>query len=147
MDPVSIIVAAVVAGAASGLGDAVKSEVTSAYAALRNALRERFSDRPVVASPLERLERKPDKAGRQEALRIGLAEVGVDAGDELVELAQTVLAEAGTTAENVLKVAVDGVVRDVGQENVVSQGVSARNKIDVGRGARVTGVHQSNRSD
>lgn len=146
MDPVSIIVAAVVAGAATGLGDSVKAEVTSAYTALRNALRERFSDRPVIANPLDRLERKPEKTARQEALRIGLAEVGVDAGDELVELAQAVLDEAGTTADNVLRVATDAVVHDVDQENVVSEGGRSRNEAVIGRGARVKGVRQRNRT-
>ena len=145
MDPVSIIVAAVVAGAATGLGDSVKAEVTSAYTALRTALRERFSDRPVVANPLDRLERKPEKTARREALKIGLAEVGVDAGDALVELAQAVLDEAGTTADNVLRVATDAVVRDVDQENVLSGGARARNEAAIGKGARVKGVRQRNR--
>jgi hypothetical protein len=146
MDPVSVIVAAVVAGAASGLGDSVKAEVAGAYAALRAALRERFSDRPVVTAPLDRLERKPDRSGRREALHAGLSEVGAADDVALVGLAEAVLDKAGVTAENVLRVSSDAVVKDVVQENAV-MGTGARNEARIGRRAHVEGVHQINRSD
>ena len=60
----------------------------------------------------------------------------MDAGDALVEPAQAVLDEAGTTADNVLRVATDAVVRDIDQENVLSGGARAGNEAAIGKGAR-----------
>ncbi|MEU6064997.1 MULTISPECIES: hypothetical protein [Streptomyces] len=93
MEPVSLIVAALAAGAAAGVSDAAKESVVAAYRQLREAVRARLAGRPDGRLILERFEEQPDTWERP--LRAELAASGVDAEEALIALARRVLAEAG----------------------------------------------------
>ncbi|WP_404386495.1 hypothetical protein LL946_07955 [Knoellia locipacati] len=143
MDPVSIIVAAVVAGAGSALSDAVKDEVKAAYSALRKALLARFSDRRSVTQGVERLEEHPDNVDRRDALTFALSDEGAGEDKELVAMAQSVVDATGSTAENIMRLARDARVSDSPQRATASGDSTATNRMEVGEGATVTGSGQS----
>ena len=74
MDPISLIVAAVAAGAAAGLKDTAAAAVKDAYAALKGLLSDRGVD-------VDAVERKPDSQPKRESLAEDLqdGEAGTDA--------------------------------------------------------------------
>ena len=65
MDPVTLIVTALAAGAASALQDGVSSAVKDAYARLRAAVRKRLAGRPDGEPVLARHEAAPQRGGRR----------------------------------------------------------------------------------
>lgn len=87
MDPVSMIVAAVVAGAASGFGDTASQAVKDAYAALKARLSDR--DDPVDVTPVERV---PDSQAKQDSLAEDLAAAGAGEDGSVLDAAQDVIA-------------------------------------------------------
>lgn len=143
MDPVSIIVAAVVAGAASALGDTVNTEVKAAYTALREALRAKFADRGSVTHGVERLEEQPRNADRRDALTLALADERAGDDPELVRLAQAVVEATGGTAENIMSLGRYAHVSDTTQQASAGAGATATNRMELGEGATVTGSGQS----
>lgn len=92
MDPVSLVVGAVIAGAAAGVGDGTAAAVREAYGELVRRLRLRFrsSDRPAAEAVLDRRDADPEVW--RAALADAVAVTG--AGDDPVVLAaaQRVLA-------------------------------------------------------
>ncbi len=89
MDPISLIISALVAGAAAGLAETAGSAVKDAYAGLRSLLRRRLAGNRKAEARLEELERRPDAdAG---PLADHLRMVGADRDRELVEAARAVL--------------------------------------------------------
>lgn len=97
MDPISVIVAALAAGAGAGLKETTSRAVKDAYGGLRELVRRRLGGRSVAQTALEEHEKAPRVW--QEPLSAEL--VAVDAGSdrEIVAAAQQLLAlvdEAGT---------------------------------------------------
>ncbi|MGH3848152.1 MAG: hypothetical protein ACRDR6_00630 [Pseudonocardiaceae bacterium] len=86
MDPVSIIVAAVVAGASSGAQDVASKGIADAYHALKEQLRRRFGQESEVDRAVDEVERSPESG--EKALQAALANASVEPGDELVALAR-----------------------------------------------------------
>jgi len=89
MDPVTLIVAALVAGAAAGLKDTASSAIKDAYDGLKGLVRRRLADRPGGELVLDRHEQDPqvwDKPLAQELTAAG-------AGDDpaLVTAAQALM--------------------------------------------------------
>ncbi|WP_053226717.1 hypothetical protein [Solirubrobacter soli] len=86
MDPISLIVAAVAAGAAAGLKDTAASAVKDAYAALKGLLSKRGVDVGAV-------ERKPESEPKRDSLAEDLKDGA--AGDDVavLEAAQRVIDE------------------------------------------------------
>jgi hypothetical protein len=74
MDPVSLIVAALVAGAAAGTKDTVGTAITDAYAGLKALLRRRFGGKPEAEREIEDLAR----GGDEDTLRRRIETVEVD---------------------------------------------------------------------
>ena len=95
MDPLSTIVAAVVAGAATGLGAVAAEAVKDAYAGLRKLIVDRYADRGDVADALDKVEARPDSQARQAMLREELAAAGAEKDAELLTAAQALLAKIG----------------------------------------------------
>lgn len=91
MDPVSIIIAALLAGAATGLKDTAATAVRDAYSGLRSLIRERFGSDPIVTQQLDTI-RSPDADAQPLADR--LREVGFRDDDEIVAAAKRLLARA-----------------------------------------------------
>ncbi|AVZ77068.1 hypothetical protein SLUN_37800 [Streptomyces lunaelactis] len=90
MEPLSLIVAALVAGAAAGATDATKEAVVAVYRRLLVAVRARLADRPDGLLTLDRFEEEP--ATWEPSLRAELAAAGADRDEALMALARQMLA-------------------------------------------------------
>jgi len=89
MDPISLIIAAIVAGAAAGAKDTASSAVKDAYSGLKALIRRRFAGDAGRLAELSQVEENPD--GEHEALAKSLAAVVGGRDDELVQAAQALL--------------------------------------------------------
>jgi tellurite resistance protein len=89
MDPISTIVAAVVAGASSGAQDVASKGIADAYQALKEQLRRRFGHKSEVARAMDEVERSPESG--EKALQVALADASVEPDDELVTRARQLL--------------------------------------------------------
>jgi hypothetical protein len=85
VDPISLIVAAVAAGAAAGLKDSAADAVKQAYAGLKRLLSERHGV-DVVA-----VERKPDSEAKQASLKEDLSDAGAADDVELRDAARRLI--------------------------------------------------------
>jgi hypothetical protein len=91
MDPISLIVMALVAGASTGLKDSATEAVKDAYNGLKGLLQQKFGSHPQVEKALAEIDTSPEAAG--EALRAGLAGTGANEDKELVVASQALMAE------------------------------------------------------
>lgn len=91
MDPISLILAALAAGAAAAAKEATASVVTDTYAGFKALIRRRFAGNHDAESSFEQSERQPDSdpAGLAENLRA----VGADRDEELIKAAQALLGQ------------------------------------------------------
>lgn len=89
MDPISLIVGALAAGAAAGLTDTAAGAVRDAYAGLRDLVRRRFTGRRVAQTALDEHERAPRVW--QAPLSAELVAVGADTDAGIVAAAQRVM--------------------------------------------------------
>ena len=99
MEPVTLIVNALGAGAALGVKDTMSSAVTDAYAALKAAVSKRFASRPGAEVVLSRHEQNTEIW--QAPLAEELQKAGADQDPGLVSAAQALLGlidEAGSRA-------------------------------------------------
>jgi hypothetical protein len=89
VDPISLVVAALAAGAAAGLTDAARSAVADAYASLKARLRRHIAGDRDAENRLDELERQPaaDTGPLAERLRTTAA----DRDRELIATARAVL--------------------------------------------------------
>ena len=93
MDPVSTaIIAALSAGAASGVTDAAKQAMVDAYHGLKALISKRFGSDSEVGNAIEKLQAKPDSDGRKQTLAEELKAVNAAAEPDLVTAAQSLLA-------------------------------------------------------
>ena len=91
MDPISLIVAALVAGASTGLKDTATEAVKDAYNGLKGLVQHKFGSHAKVEKALADIDASPEAAG--EELRAGLAGTGAEKDEELVRASQALLAE------------------------------------------------------
>lgn len=99
MDPITLIVTALAAGATLGVTETASSAVRDAYAGLRALVRRRFAGRPDAELVLARHENAPETW--QAPLAAELSEVGADRDADLVAAAQVLMSlvdEAGAHA-------------------------------------------------
>jgi hypothetical protein len=89
MDPVTLIVTALAAGAASALQDGVSAAVKDAYARLRAAVRNRLAGRPNAELVLARHETAPQTW--QAPLHAELSEAGAGDDASLTAAAQALM--------------------------------------------------------
>lgn len=94
MEPVTVIVGALVAGAAAALKSTAEQAVKDAYAGLKRLVLDRCRHKADVAQAVVELESKPDSAGRKATLQEELAAAGVDKDQEVVDCAVALLKEA-----------------------------------------------------
>ena len=93
MDPVTTaIIAAITAGTLSGITEASKQMITDAYNSLKKILRSKFGNTSDVVQAIKSLEKKPDSAGRRETLKEELVASGAEKDDELLAVAQRIIA-------------------------------------------------------
>jgi hypothetical protein len=94
MDPISLVVAALVAGLTAGVTDTAKTAINDMYQAFTARLLPKVEGKEDAQSALVALEKKPDSEGRQLALKEELANLQVEKDTELIRLAQTFLEQA-----------------------------------------------------
>jgi hypothetical protein len=128
VDPISLIVAALAAGAAGGLKDAAGEAVKDGYNELRGLLQRRFGGKPDAEIALEKHAEKPEVW--EAPLRDALAETGADRDEELIAAARKLLEAAGQSpGRDTFNVNVSGDVTgwQQGSENVltINQGEGA----------------------
>jgi hypothetical protein len=125
MDPVTMIVSALAAGAASALSDTGAEAVRDAYAGLKELIRRRFGESKVADTVLDEHEKAPDvwKAPLEQQLRAS------SAGDdqEVLEAARRILAltdPEGTNAGKYRVIVTGGQVGAIGDHADVKMGGS-----------------------
>lgn len=94
MEPLTVIVGALVAGAAAALKSTAEQAVKDAYAGLKRLVLDRCGHKADVAQAVAELESKPDSAGRNATLQEELAAAGVDKDQEVVDRAVALLKQA-----------------------------------------------------
>jgi hypothetical protein len=91
MEPITVIVAALVGGAAAAAKDVGAQAVKDAYNGLKGLIVRKFGGKGDVTVALDQAERKPDSEARQAVLQEELAGAGADQDAELVRQAQALL--------------------------------------------------------
>ncbi|MGC9398584.1 MAG: hypothetical protein ACP5HM_05550 [Anaerolineae bacterium] len=94
MDALSLIVTAVVTGAALGLKPTAEQAVKDGYAALKRLLIDRYGDQGEVAEAVQKVEAKQDADWPREMLREELGAAGAAEDRELLRRAQALLKAA-----------------------------------------------------
>lgn len=92
MDPVTLIVTAIVAGIAAAAKPTAEQAVKDAYAGLKTLIQRRFSDKGDVSTAIEQVESKPESSGRREMLKEELDEAGAGQDSDVVKAAKELLA-------------------------------------------------------
>ncbi|HBY96210.1 MAG: hypothetical protein M5U01_39685 [Ardenticatenaceae bacterium] len=90
MDPVSLILAALVAGVAAGATDTASQAIKDGYAGLKDLIKKRLADKPQGEMVLAEYEKDPETW--EKPLRKSLIETGADQDERIVRQAQQVLA-------------------------------------------------------
>ena len=96
MDPITLIVTALAAGAAQGLTDTASAAVKDAYARLKARVKKRLGGGPDTELVLAKHERAPETW--QAPLMAELAESGAEGDRDLIAAAQALLDLVGKTA-------------------------------------------------
>ena len=87
MEPVTLIVTALAAGATSGLKDTAAAAVKDAYAAVKGLITRRYG-----RVELDSLERKPESQRKRDSVAEDLEDAGAGDDEELLELARRLVA-------------------------------------------------------
>ena len=91
MDPATVVVTALVAGAVAAAKDVAAQVIKDGYAGLKALVFKKFGSKPDVAEAVQKVEQKPDSKGRQETLKEELTAAGADKDEELRKQAQALL--------------------------------------------------------
>jgi hypothetical protein len=125
MDPITTaIVAALSSGVLGGLTEASKTAITDAYGKLKMLLTKKFGGESEVIHAVNEVEAKPNSAGRKAMLQEEIAAVKADQDQEILLLAQTLLAQVATQPggkEYVQKAMGDYNIQVQGSGNTIQQ--------------------------
>jgi len=91
MDPITVIVSAVMAGVAASAKGLGTQAVKDGYAGLKALIVHKFGQKADVGDALEGVEKKPDSEARQAVLKEELETAGAGQDAEVVGQAQTLL--------------------------------------------------------
>ena len=92
MDPITAaIIAALSAGAASGVTDVTKRAVVEGYESLKTLLKKRFGSYSRAADAIDKFEDTPDSPKRQETLAHEMKTVDAAGDPQLLQAAQALL--------------------------------------------------------
>ena len=91
MDPISLILTALAAGASAALKDTATAAVKDAYAGLRALLKRRLSGKTATEAAVDEYTREPEVW--RTPLERALAETGAQDDKELLQAAQAVMAQ------------------------------------------------------
>ena len=92
MEPITLILAAVAAGAAAAAKDTAGQVVKDGYTALKGLIVRKFGRKGAAATALDQLERKPESEARIAVLQEELTEAGAGQDAELLQEAEKLLA-------------------------------------------------------
>ena len=89
MDPLTLILAALTAGAAAGLQSTANQVMQDAYNGLKTLIQHKFAGKPAAETALTQHEQKPDvwKAPLEDELK----QTGADKDDEIIKAAQKLM--------------------------------------------------------
>lgn len=128
MDPVTLIVSALAAGAAAGLKPTATQAIKDAYAGLKALVQRKYGSPP----SLEALEKKPDSEPKRSSATEDLMDAGAGQDAELLERAKALLdAVRADAPEAAAAVGID--LKKVEAEYLRLKGITAR-------GSEATGV-------
>ena len=105
MEPVTLIVGALAAGALKGAGESATTLVKDAYTALKSAVAARFAERQVAVEVLDQHEEDPDTYEKPLAKKLQQADAADD--PRIIELAQALLRLMDDEGSRTGKYAVD----------------------------------------
>ena len=92
MDPLTTsIIAAITAGAATGATDVAKKAIADGYDALKGLIKKKFGGNSQVVDAMDKLQAKPDSAGRRETLAEEIREIKAAEQPELLAAAGSLL--------------------------------------------------------
>ena len=92
MEPVTTaIIAALIAGAASGVTEAAKKAISDGYSGLKALISKKFGSNSGVSDAVAQLEATPDSPKRQQTLAEELKTTNASADPELLSAAQSLL--------------------------------------------------------
>ena len=91
MDPVTLIVSALVGGLAAGLTDTAQAATKDIYDALKARLMKKAEKNEDAKDAIVKVEKQPDSKARHELLKEELGKMEFDQDDELLKLAQSLL--------------------------------------------------------
>lgn len=89
MEPTTLIISALAAGATAGLTDAASQVVKDAYTGLKALIQKRFAGKPEAEMALVQHEKKPEVW--EVPLKDALAETGADQDEVIIQKAQELL--------------------------------------------------------
>ena len=89
MDPISLVIAALAAGALAGAKDTAGTVVEDSYQALKGLIKKKFAGEPKAEMVLE--EHATDPETYEAPLKKKLSEAGVDRDEEIIKAAQELL--------------------------------------------------------
>ncbi|MEO8417860.1 MAG: hypothetical protein ABI475_03960 [Methylophilaceae bacterium] len=92
MDPITLILSALVAGATAAAKETATEAVKDAYHGLKALIQSKFSGRPDAESVLSGYEKKPEVW--KEPVKDALTETAADKDDTIIKAAQALLAKA-----------------------------------------------------
>ena len=92
MEPISLIIAALAAGAIAGVKDTAGQAIKDAYAGLKALIRRRFAGNQEAEAALDQSERQPNSDQPQLAEHLRTAGAAHD--EELIRVAQALLRQA-----------------------------------------------------
>jgi hypothetical protein len=136
MDPISIIVTALVTGAAAALKPAAKEAVKGAYAGLKGLIQHKFGHVDVAV-----LETDPTSQAQQAVVKEDLEKAGAGQDEEVLRLAKALLDTIQTHASDVPK-AVGLDLEDIKGASLTAERILAEGSHATGakvKGADVTG--------
>ena len=93
MDPITLaLVAALTAGATSGVTEVAKKAIVDGYEGLKALLKKKFGNNTDVSDAIDKLQAKPDSPARRATLGEELTAANAVSDPELVSAAQSLLA-------------------------------------------------------
>jgi hypothetical protein len=92
MDPITLILSALVAGATAAAKETATEAVKDAYHGLKALVQRRFSGKPVAETALGEYEKEPEMW--KEPVRGALTEIGADKDEEIIKAAQALMEKA-----------------------------------------------------
>ena len=91
MDPVTLVVSALLGGLTAGLTDTAKAATKDMYDALKSRLMKKAEKNEDAQDAIAKIEKQPESKARQELLKEELGKLSLDADEELLKLAQSLL--------------------------------------------------------